>query len=104
MKIYSYNNYGVHGCLHVPIVFVTVMVGGTLVTFCMWLSHNFFKELTSTTQQKTVHITPNRAEFLKAMITHHGDDYEVFMNNLCLHPCHPPAYRRCQGIKVTFTS
>ena len=55
------------------------------IRYVLWLSHNFFKELTSTTQQKTVHVTPNRAEFLQTMISRHGDDYEVFMNNLWCH-------------------
>ena len=57
--------------------------------YVLWLSHNFFKELTSATQQKTVHVTPNRAEFLQTMISRHGDNYEVFMNTLWFHLCHP---------------
>jgi len=46
------------------------------------LFHNFAEESTSVAEQK-VHITPNKVEFLQAMISSHNDDYEVFLNDLC---------------------
>ena len=55
--------------------------GDALVIFC-GCRIIFSKELTSTTQQKTVHITPNKAEFLQTMISHHSEDYEVFVDDL----------------------
>lgn len=47
------------------------------VAVCMHTS--FTEELTSTTEQRTVHITPNKAEFLQTMMSCHNDDYEVLL-------------------------
>ena len=51
-----------------------------IIHACLWvLATSFTKELASTTEQRTVHITPNKAEFLQTMMSCHNDDYEVFL-------------------------
>ena len=54
-----------------------------LIIVCIYiLFHNFAEESTSVAEQKKVHITPNKVEFLQAMISSHNDDYEVFLDDL----------------------
>ena len=70
-----------------------------------YLLYIFSEELTSIAEQKTVHITPNRAEFLQSMISHYSDDYKVFSVAICvILIILLSLYRKWQGIKETFTS